>query len=44
MQRIIDMLRNGIDAAVLGCRINLGKIAKPGIRYIKNIMLITVVI
>ena len=39
----IDMLRNGIAAAVLGFKINLGNIAMPGIMYINNNKLVTVV-
>ena len=39
----IDILRNGIAAAVLGFKINLGNSAMPGIMYINNNKLVTVV-
>ena len=37
-------LQKGMVAAVLGARTNLGNSAIPGIRYIKNIKLITTVV
>jgi len=39
----MDILRNGIAEAVRGFKINLGNRDMPGIMYIKNNKLVTVV-